>query len=211
MKILHYPIWKEYHIPKSSLASNFFLSSMSQFGQTLQHPFVHGFGVHMWLYSLSSGIFRHHRHTLSCALAAMVFSKWTFYYHIMSYGCRDLKRDVDSGWIICLDTGISQSAAGWLNTALVLKCWRQSSQKKEFEKKKKIHPSHCFDAFTDSAFNSTVSLHTSVSLISPFHFFKLRKHSKVDLSIKSKTISPNFFFLRRASDGFLWKGYHQYP
>lgn len=137
----------------------------------------------MWLYSWCSDIFLHHRPS---ARAAMVLSKHTFYYHITSNGCRDLDRDLDSGWIICLYTGISQGAVGWLNTALELKCRRQSFQKRNLEKK--IHLAHYFDAFTGSAFYSIISLHSSVS---PFLFFKPREHLKDDMSIKSKTISPN--------------------
>lgn len=65
--------------------------------------------------------------TPSCTLVwAIVLSKHHFYYHITSQRCRDLETDLDSGWIICLNTGISQGAAGWLNMPPELKCCRQS-------------------------------------------------------------------------------------
>lgn len=114
-------------------------------------------------YKCGLNIFLHHYPSLSCTLVrAILFSKYPFYYHITSHGCRDLDRDLDSGWIICLYTGISQGAAGWLNTAQELKCCRQSFQK-EIEKK---NPAcSLFAALTGSAFYSVVSLHSSLAPI----------------------------------------------
>lgn len=108
--------------------------------------------------------------SLSCTpVAAGVFSKHAFYYHITSHGCRDLEGDLDSGWIICLCTGISHGAAGWLNTAPGLKCWRQSFQQGT-EKRKSIQL--IILLLSGFAFFSNNSAHSPVAPMSQFLFFK---------------------------------------
>lgn len=92
---------------------------------------------------------------------------------------------IQVGSSVCIQALARMLQAGWTPH------WSSSVEGRASKKRnleKKIHLAHYFDAFTGSAFYSVISLHLSVS---PFLFFKPREHLKDDMSIKSKTISPN--------------------
>lgn len=94
---------------------------------------------------------------------------------------------IQVGSSVCIQALARVLQAGWTRHW----SWSVEGTASSEELRKKIHPAHYFDAFTGSAFYSSISLRSSVAPASPFVSFKPRKHLRNNTSVKRNTAGPN--------------------